>query len=1068
MMKTDDVPRSVEEAGALLGAAITRCGATSHTTVLPPKGMHSSFATVSPVPSSELFTRLHSLRALLRSSISTEPLVAAPSLLAVLMKLLGVSNSLASSAPASDATTPPMLSNPLRQLWVDCVVLCHSLGEGLSGAARIDVFAFIRNMITLAGVNPKSAKAAGGTRIAALQVIGGLFCNAKLESKLAPWALDILQLCHRSLRSSGNGEPSFRITSVQTACCVAIACRQASLASRRPEGSLIIHGAMEDRAIAETTRLLRLATTDKFPEVRDAAANLGSLMAPMLLHSGSPMSKSSDGSGASSLTSSLEEVLVLSMRNLDDEVAGVAVSWADTMARCLCVCIAYGQQLRSNTDGSSRRNAEDEEDASGASSDHLGRMRKGTTLVQQCSTLPLALSYLVDHFIKAGGELAASRLGGHFSIGGRAVRIGLSLTMVKLLGIQSKLGHVGQSRDLSIEDAIRLIFQMVGPDTEKQLKVREFVTDIALDAASTSVHSPEKSSGKMFGVGRNKSHADAGLARIAASRVLRQGLSEMASESTQLIILHELITMCMVSELDEGDEHAAKILTSNQLQVILIEISHLLMTLGEAAAATLVDLIPTLQVCLGHSDHGVRHEAAIACAAFSGPFPTKARKLFRSGLDEIQVHHAEIVKLASMDGDFSSEDVDDRSSSRRRFQRHGTTPAHPSLVHQYAVHGHSLMVSILLRELPHLPGGLPDSLLSAGLSVAEILVNCQISDVLTKVNPGAACTCVRAGYGIICGVLTVGPIAITPHTGLIFGLWRKVGESCGAALKNLTSDQDLICLDSALSSVVAFLTHCSELLLLAPDALSSSTLMLEKLLPLFLPDGRLGSMPTNHVAASRYESAKASLMEAFAWLPPGSFPMIADQVFAFAAGHIRSGIEAEVTCSLLSSLVNNEDEILDAKSLSRAQRLRQVGGAREIEENLICLLSEVAHPIERESVLQFQKRNTTNSHQEFRGSQVLGLFASDDDEPPLPTPLHAVGTWHEPVSPSSCSKVRLLDAAVQSFSATFGLKDGKEQHNAMLMLESLVPPLLVQLARAIGIDTALVEPERRNKVSSVF
>lgn len=776
-----------------------------------------------------------------------------------------------------------------------------------------------------------------------------------------------------------------------------------------------------------------------------------------------------DGSGASSPTSSLEEVLVLSMRNLDDEIAGVAVSWADALARCLCACIAHGHELRSNSDGSSRRGVEDGDDAAataaGTSSDHQARMRKGATLVQQCATLPFALTYLVNLFIKAGGELAACRQGGHFSIGGRSVRIGLSLTMVKLLEIQSKLGHVGQSRDLSTQHAISLILQMVGPGLEKQLKVRESGADSALDATSTSVYSPEKSSGKMFGAGRNKSHADAGLARVATSRVLRQGLVEIAPESTQLTILHEMITMCMASELGGGNEHGAMPLTSHQLQVVLIEISHLVTALGEAAASSLADLIPTLQVCLGHPEHGVRYEAAIVCAAVAGPFPTRARKLFRSGLDEIQVHHAEIVKLANMNSDTPAVEDDQNSPSRsRRFHRHETKPACSSLVHQYAVHGHSLMVSLLLRELPHLPGGLPGSLLSAGLSVAEILVNCQCSDVLTKVDPGAACTCVRAGYGIISGALTVGPIAITPHTGLIFGLWRTVGEGSGAAVKNFTNDQDLICLDSALSSVVAFLTHCSELLLLAPDALSSSTFMLEKLLPLFLADGRLGSMPMNHVAASRYESAKASLMEAFAWLPPGSFPVMADQVFAFAAGHIRSGIEAEVTCSLLPSLVNNEDAVLDAKSLPRAQRFGQVGGARDIEENLICLQSEVAHPGERESVLHFQKRITTNGHREFRGSQVLGLFACDDDEPPVPTPLHAVGTWQEPVSPSSCSKVRLMDAAVQAFPSTFGLKDGKEQHNAMLMLESLVPPLLAQLARAIGVDTALVEPERRSKV----
>ena len=200
--------------------------------------------------------------------------------------------------------------------------------------------------------------------------------------------------------------------------------------------------------------------------------------------------------------------------------------------------------------------------------------------------------------------------------------------------------------------------------------------------------------------------------------------------------------------------------------------------------------------------------------------------------------------------------------------------------------------------------------------------------------------------------------------------------------------------------------------------------------------------------------------------------MIADQVFAFAARHIKAGIEAEVTCSLLPSLVNNEDEVLDAKSLPRAQRFGQVGGARDIEENLISLLSEVAHHGEREAVLQFQtgrmKRNVANDHREFRGSQILGLFAYDGDDPPVPTPLHAVGTWREPLSPSFCSKVRLIDAAVQAFSATFGLKDGKEQHNSMVMLESLVPPLLVQLARAIGVDAALVEPDRRSKVRAAL
>jgi hypothetical protein len=165
----DDLPQSVEEAGALLGAAITRY-AVPVGLATPPKGLHSGFATYAAasttsggsssssatsaaatttaaaaanVPSLELFQRLAQLRSLLRSAPTTTPLVAAPSLLAgVLMKLLAMSSQLAvgqvtgggigvggssssgvgsssSSTTAVDITQkrsgiPPMLSTPVR------------------------------------------------------------------------------------------------------------------------------------------------------------------------------------------------------------------------------------------------------------------------------------------------------------------------------------------------------------------------------------------------------------------------------------------------------------------------------------------------------------------------------------------------------------------------------------------------------------------------------------------------------------------------------------------------------------------------------------------------------------------------------------------------------------------------------------------------------------------------------------------------------------------------------------------------------------------------------------------
>lgn len=90
-----------------------------------------------------------------------------------------------------------------------------------------------------------------------------------------------------------------------------------------------------------------------------------------------------------------------------------------------------------------------------------------------------------------------------------------------------------------------------------------------------------------------------------------------------------------------------------------------------------------------------------------------------------------------------------------------------------------------------------------------------------------------------------------------------------------------------LVSFVSFLKNCPELLLSVPDALNRSTLLLENVFPLVSPGGRLGEESENPAVASRLDSAKASILEAFAWLPPGSYAFAADQVFSFAAFHIQ-------------------------------------------------------------------------------------------------------------------------------------------------------------------------------------
>jgi hypothetical protein len=271
-----------------------------------------------------------------------------------------------------------------------------------------------------------------------------------------------------------------------------------------------------------------------------------------------------------------------------------------------------------------------------------------------------------------------------------------------------------------------------------------------------------------------------------------------------------------------------------------------------------------------------------------------------------------------------------------------------------------------------------------------------------------------------------------------------------------------------LACVVAFLKYCPELLLTVPEALSQVTMLLEDSLQLFAPDGRFMTMAVTPPIAARIESAKASLLEAFAWLPSGTFPMVADQVFDMAAGCIREAIEGEVTCSLLSSLVSREDAILDARTACCARREGQVAGARDLEETIATLTADAVVHGEREAVILLRPWVEPKSMDEdgrvMLGSSILGALASDPPPEKAPSPLHEVGSWRKPVDPSCSAKVRLVDAAIQAFAATFGMKSGKEQHMAMTMLESLVPPVLAQLARSLGVNTSLTEQDRKAKV----
>ena len=103
------------------------------------------------------------------------------------------------------------------------------------------------------------------------------------------------------------------------------------------------------------------------------------------------------------------------------------------------------------------------------------------------------------------------------------------------------------------------------------------------------------------------------------------------------------------------------------------------------------------------------------------------------------------------------------------------------------------------------------------------------------------------------------------------------------------------------------------------------------------------------------------------------------------------------------------------------------------------------------------------NYETFLGSEVLGIVARDEKEKAL-TVLHEVGTWRKPVDPSYSTKIRLIDAAVQDFASTFGLKSGKEQQKAMDILQSLLPPVYFQVGRSLTAQ----DQDRSGKVTFFY
>jgi hypothetical protein len=321
------------------------------------------------------------------------------------------------------------------------------------------------------------------------------------------------------------------------------------------------------------------------------------------------------------------------------------------------------------------------------------------------------------------------------------------------------------------------------------------------------------------------------------------------------------------------------------------------------------------------------------------------------------------------------------------------------------------------------------------------------------------------------------------HITTVFSFWQKSCFNLLPGVSKLAPSSDLLWLETMLASVVSFLKFSPELLLAVPDALTRLTAILEKVFPLISSGGRFEREAYGPIDSARLSSARSSVMEAYSWLPPGSFPLSADRIFSFAAAQIQVSLTnyfvllastfvhllypfqelngSETLCSILDSLVSIEDKLIEAHSIERANSPGQVGGTVALDNNITLRSSDVVHHNEREAVLHLLEwkkkfRNRTND-------DVLSLYFREGDENSIPTALHEVGTWRVPPNPIGTSKVRLLDSSIHVFAATFGLQDGHTQSEALRMLENLYTFTQVEKSKGFNVSSSLIA-ESQGKV----
>jgi hypothetical protein len=506
------------------------------------------------------------------------------------------------------------------------------------------------------------------------------------------------------------------------------------------------------------------------------------------------------------------------------------------------------------------------------------------------------------------------------------------------------------------------------------------------------------------------------LLRTRVSYILRAGFSSFASEQQQLHLSRTMLAF--LNDAQRGD---------SELQVLLTELSHTFASLGDASAVVAEALRTRLSTFLRHSSYAVRADAATALVSLAKVNTGIAVDILQEALKAITTQTQALLGFAS---DTSAADQSSNKKQRdaERLQR------------MFYFHGCGMVIAFMLQNASYFLDVLPETAVPSCVDFGFYLVQ---RFLLAKVddNKSVICTLTRTGWSILSSFTACGYRYVKTILPKLMSTWTEnIFTICAGSVPGYELTQELVSLDSALTSVESLIRFCPEALYQHSEALrvvgelleASSLVIKERFQPKLLN-------------TLRFRVLKGTLMNAFAWLPPGSFPNSCSAMFVDALRMLCDTTSAGVESAALNMLVSSNDKILDVEGDLRPPGTTSEDGT-ETYDNEMLHLESLAQPLHRK---------------ENEAAVFLTVYGLNFDRFLCPSPLHG-NEWKQPLPPSASVDIRILDAAISLLGATFGHQSNDVQLKAIKAIDSLVPGAVKRIS-SISMSMLTTDEEKRRR-----